>query len=103
MAKRQGRSGRPHRRGARRRRLIGFESAFRTSCRAARSSASRIARALVTHPTMLLLDEPLAALDAKLREELQIELINLQKESASRSCTSRTTRRRRSRCRTGSP
>ena len=29
---------------------------------------------------MLLLDEPLAALDAKLREELQIELINLQKE-----------------------
>ena len=29
---------------------------------------------------MLLLDEPLAALDAKLREEMQIELINLQKE-----------------------
>jgi len=39
-----------------------------------------IARALVTHPTMMLLDEPLAALDAKLREQLQIELINLQKE-----------------------
>ena len=29
---------------------------------------------------MLLLDEPLAALDAKLREEMQIELINLQRE-----------------------
>jgi spermidine/putrescine transport system ATP-binding protein len=29
---------------------------------------------------VLLLDEPLAALDAKLREEMQIELINLQKE-----------------------
>ena len=39
-----------------------------------------LARALVKQPKLLLLDEPLAALDKKLREEMQFELITIQKE-----------------------
>src|SRR5690349_13189042 len=46
----------------------------------AREIQDKVAGALVTHPPVLLLDEPLAALDAKLREEMQIELIGLQKD-----------------------
>jgi spermidine/putrescine transport system ATP-binding protein len=61
-------------------RLTGFGKRFPHELSGGQKQRVAIARALITHPSVLLLDEPLAALDAKLREEMQIELINLQKE-----------------------
>ena len=62
-------------------RLTGFNNRFPHELSGGQRQRVAIARALVTHPAVLLLDEPLAALDAKLREEMQIELINMQKEA----------------------
>jgi spermidine/putrescine transport system ATP-binding protein len=61
-------------------RLTGFGRRYPHELSGGQKQRVAIGRALVTHPSVLLLDEPLAALDAKLREEMQIELINLQKE-----------------------
>ena len=41
-----------------------------------------LARAIVNRPDVLLLDEPLGALDLKLRRQMQIELKRIQQRSA---------------------
>jgi spermidine/putrescine transport system ATP-binding protein len=61
-----------------------------------------LARALVNRPAALLLDEPLGALDVKLRKHMQLELKRIQSSLGRPLSTSRTTRRRRWRCPTGS-
>ena len=53
-------------------------SASRTSSRAASGSASRWRARWSSSPKLLLLDEPLGALDKKLREHTQFELVNIQ-------------------------
>ena len=56
-----------------------------------------VARALAISPALLLLDEPLSNLDAKLREEMQVELRAIQRGSGSLRSWSRTIRRKPSR------